>query len=55
MNNITKEIMLKKFEEVYQPNNLILCVVGNGEFKDITDFVEKNFPKGNGKIKKIKS
>jgi predicted Zn-dependent peptidase len=54
MNNITKEIMLKKFEEVYQPNNLILCVVGNGEFKDITDFVEKNFPKGNGKIKKLK-
>ena len=46
--------MVKKFREVYQPENMILCVVGKGEFEQIVSFVEKNFVKGKGKIKKLK-
>jgi len=54
MNSITRKIMLKKFEEVYRPNNMILCVVGDADFKKLTSFVEKSFPKKKGKIKKLK-
>lgn len=54
MKSITREVMVKKFGEVYQPENMILCVVGKGEFEQIVRFVEKNFIKKKGKIKKLK-
>jgi len=49
MNSITKKKMVEKFKQAYQPNNLILCVVGDADFDKIVDFAEKNFTdkKGN--------
>ena len=31
------------FEKVYSPENMILCVVGDVDFKEICEFAEKNF------------
>jgi predicted Zn-dependent peptidase len=53
MNSINREKMLKRFKEIYNPNNIILCVVGNAEFKEIVDFAEKNFGGGKGKVPKF--
>ena len=50
MNKITREKLVKKFNEIYQPNNMILGIVGNADFKDIIKFVEKNFDNKKGKI-----
>ena len=50
MSAVDKKKMMAKFKEIYQPNNLILCVVGNADFKEIVSFAEKNFEKGKGKI-----
>jgi len=52
--SLKREQVLKKFKEVYQPENMILCVVGNGSFDQIISFVEKNFSKRKGKINKLK-
>jgi len=49
MNKINRKKMVEKFKEVYTPNNLILCVVGNANFDEIVKFAEKNF--GNQKSK----
>lgn len=54
MNSIDREKMLKKFHEVYQPNNLILVVVGDADFDRIVNFAEKNFGNQKGKIQKFK-
>ena len=54
MNSINKEIILKRFEEVYSPNNLILCVVGNANFDELVNFVEKNFGERKGKVPEFK-
>jgi predicted Zn-dependent peptidase len=54
MNSIDREKMIKKFHEVYQPNNLILTVVGDADFEKIVDFAEKNFGNQKGKIQKFK-
>ena len=43
MNSIDRKKMVKKFEKVYKPNNLILCVVGDADFDKLVDFAEKNF------------
>ncbi len=51
LNSITRKKMVEKFKDIYQPNNLILSVVGDADFKDIIRFVEKNFREGKGKIK----
>src|SRR3989344_5589415 len=51
MNSITREKIMKRFSEVYRPNNLILGVVGNADFSELIKFAEKNFgkEKGDGK------
>ncbi len=54
MRSISRENILEKFKEVYQPNNLILAVVGDADFKTIVEFAEKNFGNGKGSIKKQK-
>lgn len=54
MNSIDRKKMLKKFREVYNPGNMILCVVGQADFAELVKFVEKNFRKEKGKIKKQK-
>jgi len=50
MNSITRKRILEKFKEVYSPNNLILCVVGDADFDYIINFAEKNFVNEKGKI-----
>ena len=49
MKRITRDQMVKKFEEIYSPNNLVLVVVGNADFNKIVSFAEENF--GNEKRK----
>lgn len=51
MNSISREKMVKKFKEVYTSNNLILCVVGDADFKELVKFAERNFDNSNSKIK----
>lgn len=61
LSKITKEKIIERFKEVYKPNNMIFCVVGNANFENIVDFAEKNFSKDEGVVssidfsKKIKS
>jgi len=50
MNSIDREKIVKKFEEIYQPNNMILCVVGDADFDEIVSFTEKNFGMKKGKV-----
>lgn len=50
MNSIDRKKILDKFNQVYKPNNLILCVVGEGDFKEIVEFAERNFEKQKGII-----
>ncbi len=50
----SKEKMVKKFEQVYSTDNLILCVVGDANFKDLCKFVEENFPPKKGFLPKQK-
>jgi predicted Zn-dependent peptidase len=54
MNSITREKMAAKFKELYQPNNMILCVVGDANFDEIVQFAEKNFNSEKGKIPQMK-
>ena len=50
MKKINREKMVKKFREVYTPDNLILIVVGNADFNKIVKFAEENFGNQKGKI-----
>ncbi len=50
MKSVDREKMKNKFEEIYQPNNMILCVVGNANFDEIVKFAEENFGNKKGKI-----
>lgn len=54
MNSITRKKLVKKFREIYNPNNMILCVVGDADFKDVVKFAKKNFGKKRGRIAKKK-
>ncbi|MBI2043486.1 insulinase family protein [Candidatus Pacearchaeota archaeon] len=54
MNSITRNEMLKRFQEIYQPNNMILCVVGDADFSEIMDFAERNFGNIKGKVPQFK-
>ena len=49
MGKINREKMMKKFKEIYTPNNLILSVVGDADFNEVVEYAEKNF--GNKKSK----
>lgn len=50
MGGIDRKKIIAKFEQIYQPNNMILCVVGDANFKDIVEFVEENFKIGKGNV-----
>jgi predicted Zn-dependent peptidase len=52
LNSINREKIIKKFREVYTTNNLLLCAVGEVDFKTLCGFCEKNFSKS---FKEIKS
>jgi predicted Zn-dependent peptidase len=50
MTSITKEKMIDKFKEIYQPNNLIFCVVGDADFNKLVKFCEENFSNEKGSV-----
>ena len=54
LSSLSREKIVKKFKQIYQPNNLILCVVGNANFRSLVNFAERNFGKNKGKVPKIK-
>jgi len=54
MSVIDKKKIIKKFNEIYQPNNMILGIVGQANFDDIVKFAEKSFGNIKGKVPTIK-
>ena len=54
MGSLDRKKIVEKFRGIYQPNNMILCIVGNCDFKEIIKFVEKNFGNEKGAIPKQK-
>jgi len=50
MSSIDRKKMFEKFEQIYRPNNMILCVVGDANFEKIVKFAEKNFDKEKGNV-----
>ena len=54
MTSIDRTKILAKFKEIYTPNNIILCVVGNAKLKQLVDYAEKNFGNEKGKVPEIK-
>lgn len=54
MGAIDRKKIVEKFKQVYKPNNMILCVVGDADFDKLVKFAEKNFSKEKGKVPKQK-
>jgi predicted Zn-dependent peptidase len=54
LSSLTKEKIIKKFKQIYQPNNMILCVVGNTDFNKIIKFAKKNFENTRSNLPKFK-
>lgn len=50
LKSIDREKMVEKFRQVYQPNNMILCVIGDADFDEILNYTEKNFGNEKGEI-----
>jgi len=53
MSNISRKKILEKFKKIYQPNNMILGIVGDADFEEIIQFAEKNFGETRGKVPEI--
>ena len=53
LNSVTREKIVERFNSIYRPENMILCVVGNCEMKTIVDFANKNFPVSSRKKSKV--
>jgi predicted Zn-dependent peptidase len=45
MSSIDRKKIINKFKEIYTPNNMFLCVVGDTDFNTLCDFCEKTFQK----------
>jgi predicted Zn-dependent peptidase len=54
LGSVNRVDLVKKFNEVYATDNLILCVVGDADFNRICNFAEKNFSKTKSKVSKPK-
>lgn len=54
LSSLTKEKIIKKFKQIYQPNNMILCVVGNTDFNKVVEFAKRNFGNTKGNLPKFK-
>jgi predicted Zn-dependent peptidase len=54
MNSIDRKKMTEKFKKIYQPNNMILGVVGDADFEKLVNFAEENFGDSKGEIPKQK-
>ncbi len=50
LSEINRKKILEKFKQIYEPNNFILCVVGDAEFEQIVKFAEKSFENKKSKI-----
>lgn len=50
----TREKIIRRFNRVYKPNNMILCVVGDADFSKIISFAEKNFSNTRGEVPKFR-
>ena len=50
INSIDRKKIVEKFKQVYAPNNLILCVVGDADFDTVVNFAEKNFGNEKGVV-----
>ncbi|MGY4884703.1 MAG: M16 family metallopeptidase [Nanobdellota archaeon] len=50
INSLTRDKIINRFKQVYTPNNLILCVVGNADFNSLVKFAEKTFDNTKSKI-----
>jgi predicted Zn-dependent peptidase len=53
MSKIGRKKLLDKFKRVYQPNNMILGIVGDADFNEIVEFAEKSFGDAKGNVPKI--
>ncbi|MAH03899.1 hypothetical protein CMI39_03895 [Candidatus Pacearchaeota archaeon] len=54
MNSIDRKKITEKFKQIYQPNNIVLCIVGDTDFEKVLEFAEKNFNNKKGKVPKFK-
>lgn len=54
MNSITRTKIVKRFNDVYKPNNMILAVVGDADFPKIAAFANKNFGNEKGVLPELK-
>ena len=54
LHSLSRKKILERFNQFYHPQNMVLCVVGNADFRKILDFAEKNFQKKSLKIKTSK-
>ncbi|MEK6926583.1 MAG: pitrilysin family protein [Nanoarchaeota archaeon] len=54
MSSIDRKKILTRFKEVYTPNNMILCVVGDADFQELCNFAEKNFDNKKGSVPQFK-
>ncbi len=53
LTSIGREKLLEKFRQIYKPNNMILCVVGDADFNKLVEFAEKNFDNETGHVSQI--
>ena len=54
MKSIDRKKLVSRFKQIYQPNNMILGIVGNANFEEIVNFAEKTFGNVKGQVPKIK-
>jgi len=54
LKSINRKKILEKFEQIYQSNNMILCVVGDTNINKIIEFAENNFGDKKGKVPNFK-
>lgn len=54
MKSIDRKKIIEKFNQIYHPNNMILCVVGDADFDEIVKFAEENFEESHGKSFELK-
>ncbi|OGJ12772.1 hypothetical protein A3K82_02420 [Candidatus Pacearchaeota archaeon RBG_19FT_COMBO_34_9] len=50
MKSIDRKRIIDKFRQIYQPNNMILGIVGDANFNEIIGFVQKSFGDTKGKV-----
>jgi len=54
LNSMDRAKIVERFKKIYQPNNMILCVVGDTDIEKILNFARKNFKTGVGEVPKFK-